>query len=187
MKLGDLFTGKRASEGACTAPTKSVKFKVLGERDGEQLMTEASAVFRFVPEDEAETCRIEAERALRDEFPGGAPADLIEDARAFRIIQRALRDEDDPRQPFARDVASLQAALQQRVAVDLFRTYIEWARVEFPETVDDEMLDKLIAEASKKSLPDLLSQFDSSEISRAWGSLVAHFGKLRKTPTSSAG
>lgn len=188
MQLGDIFAGAGASgSGVYRAPTKSVKLKLVQEIDGELFVADGRAVLRFVPEDAAEECRIAAEKELRVQFPdGGVPGDLLADNRAFHILQRALRDTDDPRKPFAASVRELKSALQQRAAIEAFDTYAQWVREEFPAQVDDETFEELVEAASKKSLPDLFSDFDSAKISRAWPSLVAHFGKS-KTLTSGAG
>jgi hypothetical protein len=186
MQLGDIFAGaSKAGSGVFRAPTKSVKFKVVRDIDGELFVADARAVLRFVPEDAAEECKVAAEKELRKKFPDGAPVELLLNARAFHVLQRALRDVDDPRVPFASSVDELKGALQERVAVDVYNTYVEWVKEEFPEIVDDETFDELVEAASKKSLPDLFSLFDSSKIRRAWPSLVAHFG--RSTPTQMSG
>lgn len=186
MQLGDIFAGGK-SPGVYRAPTKHVKLKLVQDIDGVLHVADAPAVLRFVPEDEAEECRIAAEKELRQQFPdGNIPSDLLADSKAFHILQRALRDADDPRRAFALSVRELKSAMQQRVGVETWTIYQIWVAEEFPEQVDDETFEELVEAASKKSLPDLFSQFDSSKIRRAWPSLVAHFGKS-KTPTSGAG
>lgn len=177
MKLGDIIAGG-GSTGAYRAPTKSVKFKVLGENSqSEQVIADARAELRFVPEDEAVECRDTAERVLRKKFADAIPADLLLDERAFQLLQRALRDADDPRQPFAASVTELRSGLQRREANRLVNVYEQWVAEEFPEQVDDDIFEQLVEEAKKKSLADLLSSHESSTILRALPSLVAHFGK----------
>lgn len=187
MKLGDIFAQASKGSGVYRAPTKRVKFKVMQEIDGELHWADAEAALRFVPEDEAEDGRIAAEVELRKKFKGDVvPTDLLADARAFELLHRSLRDADDDRVAFAQSTQALKSALQVREAQRLHQAYLEWAHEEFPDLVDDETFEELVEAASKKSLPDLFSQFDSSKIRRAWGSLVAHFGKSQ-TPTSGAG
>jgi hypothetical protein len=188
VQLGDIFAGAgKSGSGVFRAPTKPVRFKVVNDVDGELYVADARAVLRFVPEDVAEECKIAAEKELRKKFPDGAPVELLLNARAFHVLQRALRDSDDSRVPFAASVDELKGALQERVAVEVYNTYVEWVKEEFPETVDDETFEELVEAAAKKSLPDLFSLFDSSKIRRAWPSLVAHFGKSKPTPTSGDG
>lgn len=184
MKLGEIRSGKG---GAYRAPTKPVKFTVMyQDAGGQQMFAEAEAVLRFVPEDEAEECRVAAAKKMASQFPDGAPQDLVAEARCCEILHRALRDKDAQREPFADSPADLRQALQQRTFEFLWDTYYDWSRAEFPDQVTEEDYEELVGDAAKKSLPDLLSQHGSSKIRRAWASLVAHYGRSR-TQTSTAG
>src|SRR5579859_3319296 len=188
MKLGEIQTGQ-GGRGVYRAPTKPVKIKVLSTSpSGEQQVSDAEAVLAFVSEHEREEARVEAERDLAKRYSGGIiPQSVLDDAVVYYVLQRALRDADDPRQPFADGgVAQLKSALHQRAAIDLFVTYQRWCAQEFPPQVDDEVFESMVEEARKKSLADLLSAFDSSQILAAMPSLVALFGKS-KTQTSGGG
>lgn len=188
MKIGDIFAGSGSSTGVYRAPTRQVKIKLIGDNEvAEQTVAETRAVLRFVPEDAAAETRVAAEKELREQFPdGNPPSDLVADARAFHLLQRALRDADDPRQPFAMSVKELRASLQRREALGLFASYTQFVTDEFPEHIDDDLFAELVDEAAKKSLSALLSSHDSSKILRALPSLVEHFGRS-PTPTSGDG
>jgi hypothetical protein len=67
--------------------------------------------------------------------------------------------------------------------LDLAMEYDRWCAEEFPERVDEDTFEALVEEAKKKSLGDLLSSRESSEILRALPSLVAHFGKSTIPPS----
>lgn len=187
MKLGEILAGQEG-RGVFRAPTKRIKLKVLGANaSGEQTVADAEAVLSFVPEHEREEARIEAERSLAKQYPGLVPEPVLHDARVYHLLQRALRDADDPRQPFAEGgVVQLKRALHQRTALDAYVAYERWCAQEFPEQVDEDVFEQLVEEAKKKSLVDLLSAHDSSRILEAMPSLVAHFGRSR-TQTSGGG
>jgi len=182
MKLGDILGA------GFEAPHHKVTFKVIGkDRQGSQVVADASAVLAFVSEDDRKECWREADRETRKKYPDGdAPEAVTSDERCYHLLCRALRDEDDPRQPFAGNVGELRRALSANTFVELMRTYNEFCADEFPPHVDVDTFEKLAEEAKKKSLLDLLSQYDSWTILRALPSLVARFGKL-KTETSGGG
>lgn len=186
MKLGEIVSSK--SGGAFRAPTKPVKFKVLGQNNrGEQIIADAEAVLVLVPEEEREAALIDSEKAMRKQFPDGIVSpDRLLDSHAYHTLAIALRDTDDAAALFAPNVPALKGALHKNVARALYEQYLEFCNDEFPEVVDDETFAAMIEDAKKKSLPDLLSQYGSSTMKRAWGSLVAHFG-TSPTPTSGDG
>ena len=186
MKLGEIITGKAG--GVYEAPTRSVKFKVIGRRaTGEQVVADADASIAFVPEALRVESRVAAEKALRKEFPDGAPSDLLNDERVYHLLLKCLKDSDDHRQPFAMTVDELKSSLHRRVAVDLYTAYEKFSADEFPEDIDVDAFEQLVEEAKKKSLADLLLSHGSEQILQALPSLVAHFGKSNQTPTSGAG
>jgi hypothetical protein len=185
VQLGDLM---RAGDGVFRAPTRPVAFKAIG-RDGEgnRIVRDVAAVLEFVDEDDRETARIEAEKELRKSFPAGdPPADVLNDARAYRVLLLALRDADDPRKPFALSFPELRRSLHHLEARRIYLDYLDWCDLEFPSQIDDDQFDALVEEAKKKSFGDLLSSHDSLLIVRALPSLVARFGKST-TEQSGAG
>jgi hypothetical protein len=188
MKLGEIL---RKSGGAFRAPTKPVKFKVIGRdpSSGDQTVADAEAVLVFVDESEREEALIESEKYIRKKFPDGVmlSADRLTDSHTYHLLAKALRDADDPRQPFAAGgVSELRASLHRNEAQHVYSEYLRFVDEEFPEHVDDETFEELADAAAKKSLRDLLSSFDLSTIRRALPSLVARFSKST-TPTSSDG
>lgn len=177
MKLGEIVTGRAGS--VFDAPTKSVKFKLIGSKaNGDGLISEAEAVLAFVPEDQRTEARINAEKAMRKQFPdGNIPEDLLSDERVYHLLHKSLKDSDDHRQPFASSVDELKRFMHRRTILDLATAYEQFCADEFPEVVEDDVFEQLVAEAKKKSLGDLISSYEPEKILRALPSLVAAFGK----------
>jgi hypothetical protein len=151
MKLGDILTRSRRGD-AMTAPTKPVTFKVLGrDADGVLTTAEAHVVLAFVDDQERAEALRAAEKALRADFPDGdAPPELLTEERTYQVLVRALRDEDDPRAPFAESVRQLRGALHHLEFSRLLKVYEQFVAEEFPEVVTPEQLDQLVDEASNQ-------------------------------------
>lgn len=186
MNIGQIL---QKAGGAFAAPTKTVTFKVVGrDADGRQIISDASAALVFVDEREREAALIESEKFLRTKFPDGVmlSADRLLDSNTYHLLQKALRDSDDARKPFAFTVDDLKSCLQRNHAVKVYADYLRFVDEEFPEEVDSDTFEELAEAAGKKSLSDLLSQFGSSVIRRALPSLAARLSKSQ-TPTSTDG
>ncbi len=68
----------------------------------------------------------------------------------YHLLFRALRDETDPRKPFARTVLELRKAITTKVAGRLYDAYNAWMEDEFPDTLSAEALRKMEDEAAGK-------------------------------------
>jgi hypothetical protein len=150
VKLGQFLAD------APEAPRKDVSFKVLGRAkgDGSKTMIEASACFMFVDQASESKAFADADEALASSFSTSKiapPADVRAAKRNFYLLHAALRDKDDPRQPFAESADMLERALSPRQAVFLLRAYDEFVAEEFPDTITAQGLAALESEAEKKS------------------------------------
>lgn len=176
MKLGDFLSQAGSST---PAPTKPVKFKILGRGPmGEQLVCDAEASLVFVDEhqrQEAIRDSHKAQRALYGADP--VPPDRLDDEISYQFLLRALRTVEDPRVAFAASVRELRNALTLRTAGELMQTYNAFAAEEFPDAIDQKEFDDLVKEAESKSLAVLLSECGFSRIYRALPSLAGRFGK----------
>lgn len=177
MKLGEHFlTGGRSR----SAPTRSVSFRACGTAPGgvEKMIAEVSACLAFVNEG----ARAEAIRDANDyllKFYRGQPipAQAREDEETYHILNLALRDAGDPRQPLcANGVDELRQALVLHVARELWVAFTAFMAEEFPSQVSAETFGELVEDAKKKSLPDLLSGYGFSTILRSLPSLAAALG-----------
>lgn len=183
MNLSDILMGK--SGPTFDAPSKSVKFKVIGrDPQGSQTVADAEAALVFVTEDERTEARVAAELEVRKR--GTADPEVLYDTRVYRLLTYALRDSEDHRKPFVSDVNLLQRSLNRRTVMELFSAYEQFVADEFPAQMDEELFEKLVESAKGKYLSDLLSSHDSWTILRAMPALVAHFGQLQ-TETSGSG
>lgn len=176
MKLSDFLS--QAGGHASLAPTKPVKFKVLGRNQGgEQVVADAEAILVFVSEKERQEAIRDAHQELRrlyDKMP--VPDERLSDEISYQLLFRALRDSTDQRVAFAGSVPELRAAMSLRVCSELVATYHEWVAQEFPEEIDEEQFQKLVEEAKKVCFFDLVSAFGSRTIQRAMPSLLAISG-----------
>jgi hypothetical protein len=135
-----------------------------------------------VATDKAEHERDEAYRdadAAVRKFYGGKsepPIDRIVAERNYHLLAKALRDADSPSDAFAASVMQLKSALVLDEAKRVFDEYEAWIAEEFPDSVDEETFKKLVEDAKKKSLNDLLTSYGFATIHRALGSLAAHSG-----------
>jgi hypothetical protein len=166
------------------APTRSVKFKILGadvRKSG--TVAPAEAEIAFVSETSRQEALRNADAAIATEYEGQLPSgDRREDERMYHVLHRALRDKDDVRQPFAESPDELKAALVLPEAARIWREYLQFVDEEFPEWVDAETFEKLVAESKKTSLPDLLSSFGSDVVRRSMPGLLSRLQRSA-TPT----
>lgn len=174
MKLGDILSGS----GSCRpAPTRLASFKVVGYDNAHgRVVADATARLTFVDERSRLDALAEVNADLaKTHKTEPATAARRSDEEIFHVLFRALKDADDPRQPFAESVTALKNALVISVARELWEEYSAFVAEEFPPWIDEEEFKALVEEAKKKSLSDLLSSPSSSQIRRAMPSLVAHF------------
>ena len=176
MKLGDFLSQAGSST---PAPTKPVKFKVLGiNGEGQQVTAEAEAVIVFVDEHARQEAIREAHKDVRERWKNeDVPPDRLDDEITYQFLLKALRTADDPRRSFCASARELRNALTLRVCGSLMQQYRAFADEEFPDDVDNATLEELIKEAEKKSFADLISARGFSLIHRALPFLAARFGK----------
>ena len=174
MKLRDLLS----SAGSRLAPTRPIRWKAIGYNERhERVMADVSAVFAFVDERQRQEALRDAAKALAKDYGSEpVPPSRRTDEESYHLLNRALRDADDPRSPFAESVEELKQALVFEATREVMSEYDRFCVEEFPPEVSEEEFKELVAEARTSFLSDLLSSSRSLQIRRAWPSLVAHFG-----------
>lgn len=147
MKLGDFFNE------APEAPTRPVEFDALWKNgDASTVRAKVRARFAFVDESARQQALRDAQRHLLAEYKDlPIPEQRRIDENTYYILHRALRDEDDPRQPFAASVDQLRRALTAPVSGRLIAEYADWVAAEFPSVIDKATLDGLEKEAEGNS------------------------------------
>lgn len=176
MKLSDFLN---AQGRARPAPTRPINFKVLGrDQRASVMVADASAELAFVPEGARQEALRDADKIVMDAYGSATvPTDRREDERAYHVLYRALRDKDDPRQPFADSISELKGALVLPEAQRLYNEYKQFEAEEFPDIVDAEMFERMVEEAKKNSLSDLLSSFGFDVVRRSMPGLISRLGK----------
>lgn len=185
MKLGDILSTK-SQAGLVPSVTCPVAFKVIGrgKGSGEQVTAEAAAVLAVVAEeDRALAQRDAAAKVLERYGETQAPSEALGFEVAIQVLSRALRDKDDPRAMFA-SADELRKALVQPVASRLYSQYLAYVNEEFPDVIDPATFERLIADAKKKSLVELLFAYGSSLILRVLPTLAIASGAPREPSTS---
>jgi hypothetical protein len=179
MKLGDILRGATMRPSV----TRPVTFKVRCENpDGVVVDGLAKAVFLAVPEDQRTEALFEAQAALEKRFPGKAPpAGVAGDEEAYHLLFRALHDAE-PRANgtyarFADTVTELRNALVLPVVQRLYAEYHAFVASEYPPMVPDEEFDKLVEEAKKNSMADLLSSYGFERCAALLSSLAVRSRK----------
>lgn len=172
MKLHDFLS---AQGGVRTAATRPVKMRVVGlDPSARSVVAEARAEIAHVSERERQQALREADRALHDLYlHDPVPEDRREDERTYHILQRALRDADDVRQPFSDSVTELKSALVLAEARRVWAAYVQFMEEEFPDQVDGETFERLVEEAKKASVPDLIASFGFDAVRRSMPGLLA--------------
>lgn len=160
MQLHEVF----AVPDASPPPGRAVTFRVLSPtKNGPP--RECKAAFAIVDEPETSAATRDAEAALIGALdpPCGAPIYRAGDGtpivlppgvrgseQIYHLLFRALRDETDPRKPFARTVLELRKAIPPKIAGRLYDAYNAWIEDEFPDTLSVEALRKLEDDAAGK-------------------------------------
>lgn len=173
MKLGEFLSQQGA--GARQAPTRTARVKLVGV-DGQMLgrVADARAEIAFVPEAARQEALRDADRAIRDLYGKDPPPDeRRDDEHKYHILHRALRDCDDPRQPFADSVRELKGALVLAEAARIWAEYCQFVEEEFPDSVDTETFERMVEEAKKASLPGLISSYGFDAVRRSMPGLLA--------------
>lgn len=179
MRLHDFLSQGRSRP----APTRPITFKIVGTDAQEMaLVGEATAVLAFVSESQRHEAFRQIEADLAKEYHGAEGAPDVPTARhddecMYAILRIALRDKDDPRQPFCNSVKELKQALVMSEAAEIWKAYKQFEAEEFPEWVDKDTFSKLVEDAKKNSLSALLSSFGSDVVRRSMPGLIARLAK----------
>jgi len=188
MKLADILTKGLTSSSALLAPTKRVEFRVMGHtKQGERTFLDASAILVFLDDQEREAALREAGKVARLRNGGADPShgEMVEE-RTYQLLALALRDEDNTAAVFTRDATTLRKALHALEATRVWETYEAFLAEEYPSELDEETWKRLVDDAEKKYLRDLLLQYGSSAIRRVVPFLAGRCG-APLTVTSGAG
>lgn len=152
MQLGSIL-----ESGEFHKVGREVTFHILRTSpEGHQDKARVEAVFHFVDEALRHEADRHAEEWLRNDplykKTGIVPADKRREEEFYTFLARALRDKDDPTQPFCplSDYHKLRKALVSDVVTYLLRAYKQYVRDEYPETITEEQTGELVEEALGK-------------------------------------
>lgn len=159
MKLSDLLDSPQAHH----VRDRRVNVRVLGlNARGEVFKAEEAPVaLRFVNEQDKAEAHRDADRLVREQYAdaGDVPEDRREEERIYHVLFRALRCADEPAKPWADTVLQLKRCVTSREAMRLWNEYKGWEMEEFPAVLDPETFSKLVEDAKKNFLPDLLKSY----------------------------
>lgn len=175
MKLGDFF--QRAQRGQQVNP-RLCSFFALGTDSGFiPIKVKVDAALMCVDEDTRETVRVQARNYLQKRFVGlDIPDHVFRDEVSYRMLFHALveaePDSNGIHKPLCESVDELRRSLiigeMQKIAAE----YEKYVAEEFPPTISDEDFAKLVDEAKKKFLPDLLIEYGYAHVQRLVSSLA---------------
>jgi len=159
VRLSDILDSPQAHH----VRDRRVTVRVLGlNARGEIVKAEDHPVaLRFVNEQDKAEAHRDADAATLKLYAdaGGAPDDRREEERIYHVLFRALRCADDPSKPWADTVLQLKRCVVNREAMRVWNEYCGWEMEEFPAVVDPETFAKLVEDAKKNSMPDLLKSY----------------------------
>tara|TARA_R110000868_G_scaffold193723_2_gene438891 strand:+ start:94 stop:633 length:540 start_codon:yes stop_codon:yes gene_type:complete len=155
MNLRDLLNSPTAHH----VSGRVVNLKVIGTNSaGDPVQVDATARFRFVDEQERSDVLAKADEEVTKRYAGRpVPGDRQIDERSYYMLHAALRDADNPRSAFAETPLALKRSLVLEEAQRVYREMGLWLAEEFPESISEEDMAKLVDEAKKNSLLDLLT------------------------------
>lgn len=180
MRLGDILKTAGKARPVTLHP---VTFSVIGENEQlAQVKASCEALLQFVPESEREQLRVDLHADLQKRFADKfVPETVVRDEEIYHLLVRALRDKDTDdsgyHKPFAEDVAQLRASLVLVEARRLMSEYELFIAREFPAKIDDETWRKLVDDAKKNSLSDLLTAYGFEKVLQVASFLVVPSGK----------
>lgn len=175
MRLGDIL---RTAGSARPITLRPVSYIAIGENEYmAQVKATVPAVLMFVNEQEREQVRVDLHADLAKRFPGKELAEtVVRDEEIFHLLVRALRDADADEngfhKPLAANVTELRCSLVLTEAKRLSGEYAQFMLEEFPEKIDDETWAKLVEDAKKNSLPDLLTAYGYGSVVQVLSSLA---------------
>lgn len=152
MQLGSIL-----ESGEFHPVGREVTFHVLRTSpEGKQDKARVTAILNFVDEALRHEADKHAEEWLKADplykRTGIVPADKRREEEFYAFLARALRDKDDPTQPFCplADYFKFRKALVSDVVTYLLRAYKEYVRDEYPETISEAQAGELVEEALGK-------------------------------------
>jgi len=161
VKLGNFIR----SAGARPINPHPVLFNAKGRDQNLKLVkAEVRAVFVFVDEDQREELRVRAREAVRKKFADREiPDGVFRDEEEYQLLFEALRDEDvDANGQYPRladTVDELRSSLVLRECRRLMDEYEQYIAEEFPPAISKDEMAKLVEEAKKNSVSDLLTSY----------------------------
>jgi hypothetical protein len=174
MNLGDFLSNASSSP---PLPAEPVSFTALHVNvTGDTLKVPVNAVLVCISEKERQECLRRALVHCRKEYPSadGIPPERLAEEERFQMLAEALRDADDPRKAFAH-VLQLRSVISPHEVTKLWQTLEAFMQREFPPIIDAAEFEKLVQDAKKKSLPDLLSSTGYLILSKALPVLALYF------------
>jgi hypothetical protein len=184
MKLDAFLAGG----GAQHAATRTFKIRVVGKDPQENnVVGETEVDIAFVPERYRQEALRDAAKALHEAFGDTpVPEESADSERKYHILLRALRDSDNPKEPWCGNVTKLKNALVIREANRAWDEYCLFLEEEFPNQIDNETFANLVEQAKKVSLPDLIDSFGFDVVRRSiFGFLAVHMMSHPQTSTAS--
>lgn len=153
MQLGSILDGGVEFH----AVGREVKFHILRQPiGGRQDKGLAEAVLYFVDEQSRHEADRHADEALREDplykKHGLIPADKRREEEYYAFLVRALRNKDNPAEPFCplQDYQKFRRAVVSDVVTHLLREYKRFVRDEYPEILTAEQAAEIAEEAAGK-------------------------------------
>lgn len=180
MRLGDIL---RSAGSARPITLRPVSYTALGTGPRlEQTKQTVPAVLMFVSEQEREQVRIDLHADLFKRYPDKHVSDaIVRDEEVYHLLVRALRDKDPDdagfHHPLAADVSELRLSLVLPEARRLKEAYDLFVLEEFPAKIDDDTWAKLLEDAKKNSVSDLLTEYGYESVVQALSSLAGRSGR----------
>lgn len=150
MKLNEFLTSLPGATGS--AGRKRVTFTLTGKNSrAEDVSAPAYACFVRVSDKDEEQASLDAFKESREQSKdlGLLPQNLLERKERAHFLAHALREFEDPRQPFA-SAAELQTALSGNCLARLRDQYDAWVSEMYPAEIRKTDRDEAKADAQKK-------------------------------------
>ena len=162
MRLGDIMKTAGSTRPVLPQP---IEFTAKGEDAHFRVVTaKVRACLICVDEAVRTASRVSARETIADLYKDRpVPAGVVQDEEMFSLLFHALHQPDpDEKGRYARlceTVAELRSALVLPEARRIADAYDRYLSEEFPSRLSDEEWNRLLEEAKKNSLSDLLTSF----------------------------
>lgn len=160
MNLHDILRSKGRP-----VTVRPVSFHAVSlDENGAQVKAEVPAVLVALNELERAQVRQDADKELARRFKDQLIVESVRrDEEIYHLLHKALKDaepnEAGSHSQLAESVAELRLSLVLLEARRLKEEYDRFMEDEFPERIDQETWNKLVEDAKKNSLPDLLTAY----------------------------